>query len=127
MTTQEFWEKVNNFSGVEILIGLDFDDGTDEQYNELITKLKHQGRKFIAYKTDEGRCRHIHIFTGIIRKFSKHEREKLKNFIINKFECDGLKASEHANMPIAYPAPEGHEPKHWKTQQPIKVVFSNVR
>lgn len=124
-TIGELVSKANNCSGIDILIPLDFDNGTYEEYLGLIKTLDFEGFKFIAYAANN-RCRHIHIFYPKLRMFSPNVRKSFKQFLIQKYGCDKLKASDLQNIPICYPSPPGKEPLHWKTQLPIKVVFSNV-
>jgi len=122
----EFFEKANNFSGVDIMVALDFDDGTEEEYLQLIKKLKNDRLKFFAYSTKEGRCRHIHLFIREWRYMNYNQKIDYKEKIIDHYGCDKLKASHIHNLPICYPTPEGKEPIHWKTQKRIYLIDKNV-
>jgi len=125
LTVDQFWLKANNCSGLDILVPLDFDDGSFNEYLSLTEKLKVDGFNFIAYAAGE-RCRHIHLFFPKLRFYSFSKRKEFKHYIIEKYSCDGLKASDSQNIPICFPALEGQEPIHWKTKLPIQVVVSNV-
>jgi len=125
LSVEDLYPKLNNCSGVDIISALDFDEGTYGEYLDLINQIDNDGLKFIAYSAGK-RCRHIHIFFPKLRHYSVSRRKEFKLYLINKYGCDCLKASDSSNIPICYPALEGCEPLHWKTQMPIKVVFKNV-
>lgn len=125
LTVEQFWSKVNNFSGVDILVPLDFDDDDYNKYIILIKQLVRDGLIFVAYAAGE-RCKHIHLFFPELRDYSFSNRREFKHYIIEKYSCDGLKASDGQNLPICYPSPKGKEINHWKTGKPIKVVYKNV-
>ena len=125
LTVKQFFSKANNCSGIDILVPLDFDEGSLQEYLELIARLEEEGYSFIAYAAGN-RCRHIHLFFPKLRVYSLSRRKEFKHYVIKKCFCDAVKASDSQNIPVCYPSPEGFEIKHWKTGQAIKVVMSNV-
>jgi hypothetical protein len=112
---------INKCNQREILkqeIVLDLDDGTYQDYLNLIKKLHIDGFKFHAFATKSGRCRHIHFYDDRLPKYNEVKKKKIKERIINMYGCDNqLKIDSHM-IPIEFC-------KHWKTGEIKNLIFTN--
>lgn len=96
---------------------LDLDDGTWQDYLNLIQKLHINGWKFHAFATKSKRARHIHIFDNKLARQPKL-KSKMREILILKYGCDsGLKIDAHM-IPIEFVP-------HWKTGEIKDLIFTN--
>lgn len=116
----EDW-KINNMNQREQLhneIILDLDEGTIEDYYNLLMKLEEDGMRFKAYATKQGRARHIHTLWNVsLAQMSSFQRRNFRNKIIGKYKCD-MQLSTDAHM-----IPIEHQP-HWKTGLMKKLIYT---
>ena len=113
---ESFIQKCNQREQLKNEIILDLDEGNVDDYLKLISILREDGIKFYAYKTKEGRARHIHTFWKNLATIPKKDREQIRTRFIKKYHCDlSLKSDAHV-IPIEFQ-------KHWKTSQ-LKELIS---
>lgn len=112
-------ERMNNRTIFDNEVVLDFDEKVDlsddnNKYFKLLEKLERDGLKFQAYSAD-GNANHIHLIFSDLRIFSKEKREKFKEYLIKKYNCDLMKKSGRCMIAL-------EDVSHWKHKLPKKLI-----
>jgi len=111
----EFLGRVNCRQILPCEIVLDMDnDVSEKKLNEICDILDKYGFPFKAYFTGS-KGFHIHIFDDDLAKYSEQSRYKIRHFLISKFGCDTMKASEKTMIAL-------ENVPHFKTGNPKKIV-----
>ncbi len=113
----DFIDKVNSRVYLNNEIILDHDNKTFP-FEQLLKKLEEDGFAFEAFSTDEGRAQHVVLVFDELAQLSRTEREKIREYIISKYDCDPAMKSDEHGIPLEYFP-------HWKTGQ-IKRLFRKV-
>ncbi|KKL26015.1 hypothetical protein LCGC14_2399540, partial [marine sediment metagenome] len=108
----ELIKKINQREQLKNEIILDQDKG---DYKVLIERLKADGLKFYAYSTEDDRARHIHLFFKGLAQLNKLEREKVREFFINRYGCDSAYKIDKKIIPL-------ENVEHWKTGKVKKLI-----
>ena len=63
-------------------------DGSIEEFDSIISKLKEEKYFFYSYKTKNNRSKRISIFSGGLINEPPHKRQSYRKNFIKKFNCD---------------------------------------
>lgn len=116
-----FIEKANNRTILDIEVVLDLDpkdnetpEETTKRFKQLLDKLNKDELSYKAYYTGS-RGYHIHLIFDELKNFDKSTREKIKEYLIRKYDCDTMKKSERCMIALEYT-------DHWKTNNPKHLI-----
>ncbi len=115
----QFIEQVNQRTLLKNEIVFDLDEGNFDNYKKLIQLLKNDGIEFYAYATKLGRARHIHTYWYNMTQLSDFERQKIREYIIQKYCCDLMLKTDSHMIPIEYCT-------HWKTGELKEIIDKNI-
>lgn len=97
----------------EIVLDMD-NDVSEKKLNEICDALEKCGFPYKAYFTGS-KGYHIHIFDNDLVSYSEQSRQKIRHFLISKFGCDMMKASEKTMIAL-------EDVPHFKTGNPKRIV-----
>lgn len=97
---------------------MDLDDGTYQDYLNLIKKLHREKFKFFAFATKSGRCRHIHLYDNRLPRYDEEKKKRIRKILIDMYGCDNQLRIDAHMIPIEFC-------KHWKTGEIKNLIFTN--
>jgi len=121
---QKFMEKVNNrqLLDVEVVIDLDLSDGEtktdlDKRFEKTLIELDKLELKYQAFFTGS-KGYHIHLFFQRLRNFSRKDRERFREYFIERFSGDLQKKTDNCMIALEFV-------EHWKkTGNPKELIKS---
>lgn len=114
----DFLTKVNCRQILPCEIVLDMDnDFSDNKLKEICDGIEKYGFPYKAYFTGS-KGFHIHIFDDDLAKYSEQSRQKIRHFLISKFGCDTMKASEKTMIAL-------EDVPHFNTGNIKKIVMES--
>jgi len=111
-------ERVNNRTILPFEIVLDIDDDKSEKnMNRICDSIDKYGLSYKAYFSGS-KGYHVHIHSKVMAEYSKLYRERIREFLIKKFDCDGLKKRESHLIAL-------EDCPHWRTGNMKTLVRCN--